>query len=453
MDAPADQIVCNGINGATGGYWLEGVSPEQLAQRALGVAFSPEEAAALKARRLASTETYLGTVQGVDPADLAQAGWAAIFEPDVDPAIADALAPLLEKRKVDAGTHYREFRGPDGARPGESAAAFLARHGMGPGSPSNPAKVPYYLLIVGEPSAISYAFQYQLDVIYAVGRIAFDTPAGYATYAQSVVATERKPRRAPSAAVLAQPLAERLTAHLDGGDLATDVGAGATKERLGAILNGTSPPRLLFTASHGMAFPDASSPQQGSQGALLCQDWPGPRAWRQAIPESFYFAAHDVADDADFTGMMAFLFACYGAGTPQLDDFALGQDGRPAQIAPAPFVGALPRRLLGHPNGGALAVVGHVERAWTYSFTWPGAGDQLDIFDGTLAALLAGDPIGLALEAFNIRYAALAADLTASQQEAQYGGTPDPLGVGATWTSLHDARNYIVLGDPAVRLV
>jgi len=48
---------------------------------------------------------------------------------------------------------------------------------------------------------------------------------------------------------------------------------------------------------------------------------------------------------------------------------------RSGRSFPEPFVGALPRALLGR-EAGALAVVGHVDRALGYSFVWPGAGRQ-----------------------------------------------------------------------------
>jgi len=466
----------NGINGATGDYELPPMKAKDLSAVALGETISEELYRELKNRH-DNQEAHYGI--NADTSDLAETGWAVIFaaKDKQAPAIREALKPLLNLRKEQATkkneTYYKEFMGAEGYRPGDSHLDFLGREPrqMGPG-PANPEKVPYYLLIVGDPETIPYRFQYQLDVQYAVGRIHFDTLEAYAQYAQSVVEAEtggelRLPRKAVffgaksshdqattlSAEQLITPLSKEVNTLQPNWDVQTLLAEKAKKAQLGALLGGKETPAFLFTASHGMGFPNGHPRQFPHQGALLCSDWPGPRAWKEPIPEDFYFSADDVSKDANLLGLIAFFFACYGAGTPQLDEFSRKALKAREAIAPHAFVARLPQRLLAHPKGSALAVVGHVERAWGYSFMWRDAGRQLQVFKDTLDQLMAGVPVGAAVEWFNERHAELSVVLTNEIEEInEYGKRRDDAKIAGLWTANKDARSYVIIGDPAVRL-
>jgi hypothetical protein len=394
-----------------------------------------------------------------------------IFAADADAAVREALEPLLRHRRRQATRRrperYRELHGADGYRPGETKQRFLARHGVGPG-PADPDRMPYYLLLVGDPEAIPFQFQYLLDVQYAVGRLGFDSPDGYARYAETVVAAEGgtfsrsrravlfSPRKDGDPAtelihdLLVEPLAEGLTADVAGWEIATACREEATRDRLARLLGGAETPALLFTGCHGLGYRAGDPLQRAEQGALVCQAAPGAPA------DSRYFTAAEVADDACPGGLISFNLGCFSAGTPRSNEFAFRGEHEPAQVSDAAFVAALPQRLLGHPRGGALAVVGHVDRAWSYSFAWPGVGRQTEVYASALRRLLAGHPLGSAMEFFNQRYAELECDLAELRQRGDLGGHPADAGalreLVGMWTSCIDSRSFVVLGDPAVRL-
>jgi hypothetical protein len=468
----AEQLFFNGIDGATGDYLLPPLTVEQVAKMAV------EETDAAHRAELkgnASREPHFAPAEGVEPKDLAQAGWGVIFAHGADPAIRDALGELLAHRHRQAmqirENRYREFTGVQAYRPEESKHRFLARHGAGPGA-VDPDKMPYYLMIVGDPEAIPYRFQYQLDVQHAVGRIQFETLDEYARYARRVVEAEtaqvsscsrisffgvrNSADRATqlSADHLVKPLAKLVAADKPDWIVQTIIGEEATKARLARLLGGDETPDLLFTASHGMGFPNGDARQLAHQGALLCQDWPGPAQWHESIPEEFYFSADDVDETARLSGLISFHFACYGAGTPRFDDFAhqSPSGSERSAIAPHAFVARLAQRLLAHSKAGPLAVIGHVERAWHCSFFSRRAGAQLTVFQSALKRLMEGHPVGSAMEYFNQRYSELSTDLSMELEDIRYGALVDDTELAGLWTANNDARAYAIIGDPAVRL-
>jgi hypothetical protein len=452
----------NGIDARTGEYFFTPLAAEEI----------------LTGMRQEPGSREKALVPGIDPKSLSETGWGVIFHEKESPEIREALKPLLEHRRAQAGERfdhlYREFWGDTSYHVGENKEDFLSRRGANLG-PVRPNRMPYYLLLVGSPSVIPYSFQHQLDVQYAVGRICFDSPEEYANYARSVVAAEtggvQRDRKAAlfgvrnsddeatqlSADLLVRPLADALGSPLDwqertGWKVESALADFATKSRLGRMLGGDETPALLFTASHGLGFSCGDPLQRDHQGSLLCQDWPGPKQWQGYVPPDHYFSADDVGSDANVAGLVAFHFACHGAGVPAVDNFGVRNGQPPRTLAPEPFVSRLPQRLLSHPKGGALAVIGHVERAWAYSFLSKTSTSQLEAFDSTLRLLMDGYPVGFAMEYFNQLYGELAADLITALQRSGYGEKIDPQEIEGLWTAANDARNYAVVGDPAVRV-
>jgi hypothetical protein len=468
------RIFVNGINALTGEYLLPPMTLAEAAARARGTPPPAEQAGWLRKLVQKLAGRFFGLPMDVDPTELSQTGWAVVFTPDTPEAVRKALKPLIDHRARQVPPDRLKVLEH---KPGEAREAWLGKYGAH-SADVVPTRVPYYVLLVGGPEAIPFDFQYLLDIDYAVGRLAFDHPEDYGRYAQAVVAYESTPaanakevvywgtRHDGDAATqlsaddLVRPLYEGLPA-ADGNDPLPAMagkfkfrarclrGEAATKANLLEVLHSRkqAPPSLLFTASHGMGgWPKGDARQRPGQGALLCQDWPG----FGRIKPDHYLTAGDIEADARMQGLVAFVFACYGAGTPRYDPYLRDPAGGPVEVAEAPFVSALAQRLLA---GGALAVIGHIERAWGYSIQPPGVGPQLQPFRNLIGRVLAGDPVGHSTMDFSQRYATCSTELLSqldpSLPEAR---RPTDGELAWTWVERNDAQNYLVLGDPAVRL-
>jgi hypothetical protein len=458
MSKEQTRFVFNGINGETGEYLQPSLTLDQIVERASGEDQNHLEDIEEKIQD--KDKQYFRPMEGEDARDLAQTGWGVIFafeDPKV-PQIRKKLTQLLEYRKQQANKCYGEYE----YRASDSKDRFLKRLGVGNSNVVNPSKVPYYLLIVGDPEKIPYSFQYELDVAYAVGRIYFEDPEDYERYACNVVAAEigkmSRPRRAVFFSVhnprdevtklsteeLICPLSKWIKEDkaIKDWEVQTFLKDNAKKEQLKKLLGGSETPSFLFTASHGMGFDKEHKLQLSHQGALLCQDWPGPGT-PPIKDKNFYFSADDVGDNAQLQGLIAFHFACYSVGTPEIDSLAAPSNG--ASIALKPFVARLPQRLL---SRGALAVIGHVDRVLKSSFLESYGIKQLEPFQDTLRRLMNGHPVGSAVESFNEHYSAIASNLVMKIENP----LTDKLELSESWLSYRNARSYAILGDPAVRL-
>jgi hypothetical protein len=96
-------------------------------------------------------------------------------------------------------------------------------------------------------------------------------------------------------------------------------------------------------------------------------------------------------------------------------------------------------------------VIGPIDRAWSYSFQWGEAGVQTATFESILYELLTGKTVGAALDPMNRRYAEIATMLS-NKQKPTPGKRPNLRALAGLWTANADARDYALIGDPAVRI-
>jgi hypothetical protein len=480
MENLDDLIAFNGIDATTGDYLINPMKESEASRIALDHPQDKNTVSAINIVKRQAEVEHLGPAFDINAEDVTQAGWAIVFHQDEDQKVKDALAPLIEHRRQQVGddeiVKVLEYRDGDQVLP------WLARHKLKFG-PVEPEKVPYYVLIAGSPERIPFAFGQLLDVVYAVGRLHFDSADQYGQYAQSVIEYESgqkvpngkevvfwgprnkndKPTKLSS-----EHLIKPLALGADGGKSVIERAAktakvayaaklfdpeNSTKENLTTVFRpeaGKSAPCLLFTASHGIGWPNGDANQRGAQGALLCQNFPGRGLG--PLKTDHYFAAADLPADARVHGLVCFHFACFSAGTPEADRFSYQPGTPPQALAPHPFFSALPQALLSHQQGGALGVIGHVERAWQNSIITAGAGTQLLPFENAIGFILKGLPLGWALKEFNEVFAANSTDLTNVIRDKEAGVEVSDRRLAELWLERNDAEGYVLMGDPAVGL-
>lgn len=423
---------------------------------------------------------------GGDPNDLASQRWGVVApEGPVGDRLLAILAPLRQWREQQQGAPARCFRVPAGME-GPQAMRWKSTVLRDESIPER--EWPRYLLALGDLDQVSLELQQALGGDGFVGRLAFRDEQGLAAYVDKVLRWERAPSaegRARSLFFTAHdgtsatrlgyqhlvlPSLQACRARRQQGTFSADLEEVGSPERWSAqqLLTeaAAARPGVLLSVSHGLGAPRAgwSSPgeQQDLQGAM-------------SLGEGQHLGAADVASGPFLPGGVWVYVACFGGGTPntspyfhwlrRLEEAGVGL-GRPESVlaslpAPGqpPFIAALPQAALANPDG-PLALIAHVDLAWSYGFVEVDAEvrSRASRFLGLLRELVEGRRAGVALAAL-LRVASetqlelsLLEDRAESERAAGRAAARDGARRGHLWMLRQDVSGYVLLGDPAVRL-
>jgi hypothetical protein len=434
-----------------------------------------------------------------DANDLARQGWAVVApEGDVGDELVDAVRPLMEARATEQGSEVLLLRVPRGM---DAEQATLWKKDHYPALyDKDEQRRPRYLLILGDLDQLSLETQQALAVDGLPGRVAFDDPAAYAAYARKVLRWEREPSRHERARALLYTVHDGTRATAEGHaklmrpcfqrcsrkqreeprefPASAVEAAGAPAPDPNELLRLVEPcqPSVLLSLSHGLAPPSwqrwTRAEARQRQGAM-------------SFGEAGALMPEDVAAAPFLPGGMWIYFACFGAGTPRRSAYhhwlemlsrhrmecgglmsevlsGLDEDG-------GGFTSGLARAALANPDG-PLAVLGHVDMAWSYGYeelrvSREGGehritgSDRSQNFFHVMRKMVAGERAGAACLALGRVIDDVSRELNTWYDRSQQRGgntgdvdTLDGLALGNLWMLRQDLLGYALLGDPAVRL-
>lgn len=413
------------------------------------------------------------------------------------------LRPLCELRSRQCGLSSVEqlptFKVAPGMdrRAAESwRAAYEQRH---------PAERPGYLVIAGDLDEVSLELQQEIAICASVGRLCFSLleggpdRAGYEAYCAKLITSEqereawsRDPqmlfyasqdgsaacaigyrdlvRASYDDAKAEQTIAVAPPAMFGSADDHQWYARGPNPEAaVGTLLHAASgpDPAVLLSVTHGLGVVSRDD-QRRLQGAIVLREMAG--AQRTEVIDHTFFQRCFLPRG------FWLLQACFSAGTPVASVYdhwlaALTTLGRAADdpgearkylaIGGAPFIARVPQVALSRPDG-PLAVLAHVDLAWTYGVeaideATPAAihGDHGPYYD-VLRTVAAGHRFGVAVAGLTDRAQELGSDLALLYGDAEVNSVADDrdrlMRRAWTWMRYLDLAGYILLGDPAAQL-
>ena len=380
----------------------------------------------------------------------------------------DLVDPLVRRRAEEQRADVPTYTVPPRMTSAE-AQQWLARLRA---SFANQREAPRYYLLLGDLDEVPHAVQQAVALADGCpGRLSFETDDDYRRYAERALrdapaepppvllhAGGADPTIEHARARLLAPVRDILRGDFDLGELPA-----ARVAELTDLADGRAARPFLFTISHGYGGDRErgfASPadRRRRQGAMVL---PGG-----ALVDADELRARPLAPDGFW-----FMFACYGAGTPDASAYAPWlrelRGGALASIADAtlralpgdgerPFVAALPKAALAADHG-PLAFFGHVDVAWQFSYS--DAEATVLSRPGKFAALVADACRGHRAGALARTLARAAADAALRLTAEAEQNRRDPAGaarradrVAYTWLLHHDLAAYVLLGDPTARL-
>lgn len=427
--------------------------------------------------------THLYDLSG-DWNDLAIQRWGLIApEGSRGDRLLDRVARLREHRARQQGLRSEEIRvfrvPPDmSATQAEGFRRTLSR--------IQKEEQPRYLLILGDADEVSFELQRHLAVDRFVGRLAFAREEEFSLYVDKVLRAEDSAPQTEHARALFFTAHDGTVSiqhgheHLMSRGLTScrqsalrgsfpsselhelDSPRGASAERL--FEHVAKPlPTVLLSLSHGNGGPlggwRSAQEQRQHQGELV-------------LGNGQTLTADEVSRRPFLPGGLWVFFACFSVGTPadstytpwlrRLERAGNGGTGLESVLSSRPldgrpFVAALPQAALANPEG-PLAVLGHVDLAWSYAYR------EMDGYNhATRFAHLLGDWVrhrraGVGVYAVTSALASIDARLMLLYQGdevALSSGREPPteaMDRAYLWMARHDLASFLLLGDPAVRL-
>ena len=338
----------------------------------------------------------------------------------------------------------------------------------------NANQLPPYLLICDSFENIPLEYQFIFNAFAVTGRLWFDTSEAYETYVRKVLAVERGQREAGSRCVVASPVDDDVTfadcnniikplLALPAGESLPLEGLLAPDFNEQSLLEAAASCRFLALYCHGVGLSQADWEKKSDlQGAFVLEF--------ESEAEAGLMTPADLTAKPFVPGGIVFSPACLAGGSMGNSDFAawIDPESLAEYLGPETTMSAISRAMLSSPSG-PIGVLAHFDisiasSAPMFNSMTQGFDLQQTLHSQFVRHLAAGWTLGRATKPF--RWAAGAyyaqaiyifSQMTGIFPYVSLAGTPKTLGqVVNSMNQYHvaatDMRNYIILGDPAVRL-